>query len=113
MWAPSEAYGQVGRVGMELKFRQEAFACFPAEIARWVIAHELAHIYQKACGRQPGGANEEENEDDANNIANKWGFDQGYYLLLRMLREGGGLSLANGCAEVKRIINELSNKHAF
>ena len=75
-WAPRYSFGQVGRAGLELKFRQQAFACFPPPAARWVIAHELAHIYQKTCGRPPGGENEGENEDHADNLAEEWGFSR-------------------------------------
>lgn len=103
LWAPHDSYGQVGRVGMELKFRQEAFAHFPTPAAQWVIAHELAHIYQKACGREPGGENERENEDDANNLAKAWGFERTCLLTLNMMQNNRGLSIEDACQELNRL----------
>ncbi len=97
IWAPCDAYGQVGNIGMELKFRQEAFAHFPSPAAKWVIAHELAHIYQKTCGQQPGGTNELVNEDHANRLAKAWGFDNGRLLIIDIMQNKRGLSVKEAC----------------
>jgi hypothetical protein len=70
-------YGQVTSRGYQIRFNAEAFSFLPEEVARFVIAHELAHVFQKAEGKRPGGANEVENEADADSIAERWEF-RGY-----------------------------------
>jgi hypothetical protein len=102
-WSPHDSYGQVGFLGMELRFRQEAFARLPLAIACCVIAHELAHVYQKVCGRRAGGENERENEKHADSLIEKWGFDRGCLSILNVMRSKRGLSLAEVCEEVKSL----------
>lgn len=101
MWTPGNSYGQVGRNGMQIKFRQEAFADFPTKAAHWVIAHELAHVYQKACGRPPGGENEIENEDHADGLANEWGHDRICLSWLEMSEVHRG-SFVDACESIKQ-----------
>ncbi|MBI3824073.1 MAG: M48 family metallopeptidase [Planctomycetes bacterium] len=69
-------YGQCTANGYELRFDASAFLILPENVATFVIAHELAHVFQKAEGNCPGGANQQENEGDANFIAEKWKFDR-------------------------------------
>lgn len=47
----------------------------PERAIAWLIAHELAHMYQKVQGKSPGGETKDQNEDDANAIAIEWGFE--------------------------------------
>jgi len=100
-WSPESSYAQVTRAGMEVKFRQEAFACFPREAAQWIIAHELAHVFQKACGRVPGGDAESENEKHADDLAREWGFDQGCLCAIHMLQDHDDLSFTDACNELR------------
>jgi hypothetical protein len=94
LWSDSEAnFAQVGDNGMLMRFSFGDFAVFPNTIALWVIAHELAHVYQKAIGRVPGGISELENETDANRIAAEWGFEQRPLVMLKLLTQGGLLSV--------------------
>lgn len=94
-------YAQVTGLGCELRFLASAFLVLPDEVARFVIAHELAHVFQKAEGKSPGGACEEENEAEANSIAERWGFDRIGFLTFQMLVEYDGLEAA--CRKVQLI----------
>lgn len=59
MWVDSKtSFAQVTDQGTELRFSARDFALLPVLVARWVVAHELAHVYQKALGRRPGGVSE-------------------------------------------------------
>jgi hypothetical protein len=98
MWNSEACFAQV-RNGVELRFSATAFAVFPDKTARWVVAHELAHVYQKALGKAPGGHSEDENEADANRIAEGWGFDKTPFFMLGVLQHK--LSFEDAC---KRII---------
>lgn len=95
-WADSnDCFAQTGFNGMELRFSRRDFAILPDSVATWIIAHELAHVYQKAIGRRPGGASEDENEADADSIASGWGFDKIMKVLLdAQLRRGRSLDKA-------------------
>jgi hypothetical protein len=76
LWEDSKwKHAEVNNMGREVFFSATSFRSFPNTVAIWNIAHELAHIYQKACGRKPGGECEEENERDADRIAVEWGFN--------------------------------------
>ena len=87
---------------MELKFNAEAFDILPPSVARWIIAHELAHVYQKACGQVPGGEDEHQNENDADRIAEGWGFDKSPRTLLELLQQNRGLTLGQACEAIVR-----------
>jgi hypothetical protein len=102
LWVPHDSYGQVRNAGMVLKFRQEAFSCFPPQAARWVIAHELAHVYQKACGLSPGGKDEETNEHHADNLAKEWGFDHVCMMIIDSKKRNRKLSTLDACREIQR-----------
>jgi len=111
-WRPDVSYGQVDCVirggqimEITIRFRAAAFACFPLAVAQWVIAHELAHIYEKACGRLPDPDPDAEDvtEERVNKIAEHWGFKQNSLLLIIMLQNNRGLSIADACAEVDRL----------
>jgi len=73
----------------------------PFHAARWIIAHELAHVYQKAIGRQPcgmnedGELNEDENETHADGLVKEWGFPSESRTLIDMLI--GKLGLEGAC----------------
>lgn len=103
LWSDSEekSFAQVSHGGTVLKFSAKDFAVFPDSIARWVIAHELAHVYQKTRGRTPGGRTEQENEQEADRIAASWGFDKTptTLLFLALCRR---LSVEEACKEIVR-----------
>jgi hypothetical protein len=84
---------------MILRFNAEDFMIFPPKIALWIIAHELAHVYQKAIGGSPGGTSEAENETDANRIAESWGFDREPRLIMGTLTENLSIKEA-----IKRVV---------
>jgi hypothetical protein len=99
MWGDAAfSFAQVGGNGMTLRFSADDFMVFPDKIAQWIIAHELAHVFQKATGRVPGGQNE--NEDDANRIAHGWGFDNAPVLMLKLLIQERQLSVAKAVREI-------------
>lgn len=93
-------------LAITVRFHPEAIEHFPTQAAQWVIAHELAHVYQKACGRLPGGEDEKENEDHADNLANKWGFTNTAYNIIMQMQNNRGLSIRDAC-------NELRSKGLF
>jgi hypothetical protein len=87
---------------MVLKFSAKDFAVFPGSVARWVIAHELAHVYQKTIGRVPGGENEQNNEQEADRIAESWDFDKTPFTIMYLLCRNRKLSVEDACKEVVR-----------
>jgi hypothetical protein len=95
----------VTRNGTSLRFRGEYFACTPEPAGLWVIAHELAHVYQKVLGNKAGGDNEEENEADANAIAIEWGFgnEQMWLCAINMLREDEGRNVIEVCDDIDAV----------
>lgn len=98
LWEDSKwNHAQVNNAGREVFFNASSFQSFPSKVAIWNIAHELAHVYQKACEKKPGGESEEENERDADRIAVEWGFDPAPYFLLKMFEEKLGFERA--CAQ--------------
>ena len=104
MWGHAAfSFAQVGSNGMVLRFSAEDFMVFPDKIAQRIIAHELAHVFQKATGRLPGGQNEDENEDDANRIADSWGFDNSAVLMLKILIQERQLPVANAVREIAKL----------
>jgi hypothetical protein len=85
VWSGSEEnHAQIGNLGMKMRFNAESFDLFPPEAARWVVAHELAHVYQKVCGRAPR-CDDRENEREADQIAEGWGFDKSLYFQVKQL----------------------------
>jgi hypothetical protein len=64
----------VGALGTELKFKSDEFDRMPPEPAQYTIAHELAHVYQFSAKLVTPG-NDFKYEDNANDLATKWGFD--------------------------------------
>lgn len=99
-----ESFAQVKRCGTIMKFSASAFAMLPPSIAHWIIGHELAHVFQKACGKRPGGEGRVENEQDADRIATSWGFDKTHRIMLRIfMEEGRKLSFEQACAEILKM----------
>ena len=97
IWAPMDADGQVGSCGYEIKFREQSFRHFPKPAAEWIIAHELAHVYQRATRRDPTQFTKDENEDDADRIAESWGFSKLWLSLIRTRMHTYGTSLKEAC----------------
>ena len=103
VWSPKTMYGQVRVSGMELRFRADSFKHLPTPAANWIIAHELAHVYQKASGRVAGGDNESENEEHANKLAKSWGFDDGVVYLVEFVEAAHKLTFAEACKRVEQL----------
>jgi hypothetical protein len=104
MWGDTAfSFAQVGSNGMVLRFSADDFMVFPNKIAQWIIAHELAHVFQKATGRLPGGQSEGENEDDANRIAHGWGFDNTAVLMLKLLIQERQLSVEKAVRKIVKM----------
>ena len=104
MWADSDTcFAQVTRRGMVLRFSAKDFATFPDSVARWIVAHELAHVYQKAIGRDPGGSSTKDNENEADEIAEGWGFNRMPRLVLGLLQQNRNLSVAEACKELAQM----------
>jgi hypothetical protein len=97
-WGDAQTcFGQVRHAGLEVRFSAKDFALLPDEVASWIIAHELAHVYQKATGKRPGGDALESNEEDADEIAPSWGFDRTLRAFLGHLQASEGLSVEDAC----------------
>ena len=98
-WPPESVDGQVGMQGYEVKFRAESFRHFPKKAARWVIAHELAHVIQWATNRcrDPDQISSGENEQDADRIAEGWGFARTYYWSIGNQQHTLGVTLEEAC----------------
>ena len=80
-----------------MRFNAKDFDILPPSIVRWIIAHELAHVFQKALGKPPGGESKAENEDDADGIATGWGFDSLPRRTLNEFQINGKMSLEAAC----------------
>ncbi len=65
---------KAGICGTELKFNSDKFDKMTPEPAQYTIAHELAHVYQYSAKLVTPGK-EFNYEDNANDLACKWGFD--------------------------------------
>lgn len=106
LWSESHSnHAQVTLGGMQIRFNSESFRLFPKGVARWVIAHELAHVFQKTEGKSPGGDNEERNENDADDIVERWGFEKTAWTLLRV-NLSGGKSLEKSCQIIEKMLKE-------
>lgn len=108
-YLPVDVYGQVNLNGMELKFSSSAFEVFPDSVASWVVAHELAHVYQKARGLPPGGDDYGENEEHADSLARSWGFEEHRFQLMILLQNKIG-SLELACQNINRRFNPIDLK---
>lgn len=88
MWRDStKSYGQVTFCGFQVRFSAKMFQLMHEKqelLAHWIVAHELAHVYQWAIGTARVG-DEFEVERDADRIARDWGFDNMPFDLLRTL----------------------------
>ncbi|MFZ2654344.1 MAG: hypothetical protein WAX69_05470 [Victivallales bacterium] len=62
-----------GARGCELKFRSDDFEIMPPEVAQYIIAHELAHVYQFSAKLVTGKGYDF--EGIADKLAKEWGFD--------------------------------------
>ncbi len=83
-----DIYGQVKNDGYTVKFRASEFDEMPDKTAYWIIAHELAHVYNRAIGNIPffseeGGfsIDEERNEEAVNRLVESWGFSKAWRIL--------------------------------
>ncbi len=83
-----DIYGQVKNDGYTVKFRASEFDEMPDKTAHWIIAHELAHVYNRAIGNSPffseeGGfsIDEERNEEAVNKLVESWGFSKAWRIL--------------------------------
>jgi hypothetical protein len=94
----NEELAQVSHGGYALRFRAEAFGCLPRKAAQWIIAHELAHVYQKVSGRAPGGICETENEAHATSLAKEWGFSPECFEIVDMIATNRGMNIKDACA---------------
>jgi len=106
LWSDSKScFGQVRGRGMEVRYNSASFQIFPRGMAQWFIAHELAHVFQKAEGKRPGGDEESRNEDDADCIVERWGFCRSAYTFFQIQRSQGA-SVEDSCNCVKKLFNE-------
>ncbi len=108
MWeGVDENLGQTDENGARIRFNADAFPHMPDQAAVAVIAHELAHVFQKVLGRLPGGENEEENEQHANRIVDDWDINRNPRLWIIAAQEEKGLSFEDACEKVRKLVNEL------
>jgi len=76
LWVDSEiAHAQVKGPGYQIRFASSSFRLLPEPVALFVIAHELAHVYRWALGKDPREA-KKESETKTDAIAEGWGFDK-------------------------------------
>jgi hypothetical protein len=99
-----QSFAEVACLGREMRFRQDVFVYLPQQVAHWVIAHELAHVYQWASGETPCN-NQYAHELDADDIVRKWGFSRESFSFLVMMRQNRGLSVADACREIEKLVN--------
>jgi len=69
---------EVNEAGRSIAFNGIEFSKMPEPVAMFVIAHELALVYQH--GTAKAGKADCDLEDQANKLANEWGFDEPAYL---------------------------------
>ena len=101
-WYDSKTcFGQVRQQGAEIRFAK-SLTLLPRDARSFLIAHELAHVYQKCIGRRPGGDNATENEENADRIAEEWGFSRSPLTLVKYRTKDLGFEAA--C----RLVNELN-----
>lgn len=106
LWSDSQScFTQVTLGGMEIRYNSDHFRHFPKGVARWIIAHELAHVFQKTEGKSPGGDDERRNENDADEIVERWGFEKTAWILLRV-NLSGGKSFEASCQLVRQTMKE-------
>ena len=103
MWGPSDAIGQFVPAEFILKFRSDELCFYPDNAFQWIIAHEFAHVYQKAIGRKPGGKSEQENEREADGIAKDWGFNCFSADLIVRDQFDNGTSVEEACENAREI----------
>ena len=111
-------YGQVdvwynGRgeaAELTLRFHAESFSALPDTCAQWVIAHELAHVYDKRESQGPLG-HECFREQRADATAEKWGFSRFYLNVFDdLLNRGAPVDEAR--LKVRQLEDELLQKHS-
>lgn len=65
--------------GHRLRFHAPSVDRMPEDVVQDLIAHELAHVYQEACGMLLRFGTEDPKsglvEEDADEMMNRWGFD--------------------------------------
>jgi hypothetical protein len=66
--------GECGCLGHELRFWEAVVETYTPSDLTLAIAHELAHVYQYASGREPGQRSKSSVEKEAWAIARSWGF---------------------------------------
>ena len=102
MWKDAvDSFAQVRKGGYAIRFDSDSMPVFPRKAAIAVIVHELAHVYQKAIGRQPGGVNEVENEDEANQLMREWGFERKCLDFVKSLLSLG-MEFSEACAAASK-----------
>jgi hypothetical protein len=104
LWLDSStSFGQTSLSGKQFRFSARDFAEFPDEVASWIVAHELAHSYRHASGLVRSGESESEKERETDEIATSWGFCKAHRILLGIMQQDQGHSVAEACAEMRRI----------
>ncbi|HEV3145830.1 MAG TPA: hypothetical protein VGZ47_18215, partial [Gemmataceae bacterium] len=68
-------HGQVVAPGYQIRFNASSFRLLPEPVALFTIAHELAHVYRWALGKDPYEP-KQESEAKTDAIAEGWGFDK-------------------------------------
>ncbi len=114
LWDSENCNAKLRGDGCTIKVSEEAFRNMPDDVARYVIAHELAHVFQKANGiwvrsGDDGGplsferegvhwGDEPRLEDDADQTAGKWGFspkERDWHVRLYLAKRGIRLPESN------------------
>jgi len=118
VWGDSHcSCGQVRYSGLEMRFSESAFRALlgpgrtqvnTVEAAAFVIAHELAHVYQKALGFRPGGINEADNEAEADEFATSWGFDDSLFRAIQLVAQEHGDDFEYACKTINSLGGESS-----
>ena len=69
-----QAWPRVSPLGNLMRFWSEIVAVYPDSLVQDLIAHELAHVWQAACGWDLLTASAYEAEEDADFVMESWGF---------------------------------------
>jgi hypothetical protein len=92
--------GQVRDCGLEMRFNARDFEVLPFYAARFVIAHEIAHVYRWAVAEVPPNEDEDAKERRTDEIARQWGFCNYSHIRICHLVQNG-IEFQEACRRVK------------
>lgn len=100
-WNNEAIYAQIKEGGRKACFRESLFAVMPESVGLWIVAHELAHVFNRSLSERwydkylldAPDIYYEENERAADQLANSWGFDRSQLNFLEIVSEVKSISM--------------------